>query len=128
MQPELVYSVQGTQYNIAGQDVKLNLNYVNVSLIFQYMFDNGLGLQSGPQLGFLASAKASVNYNDTDVKDDFESIDLGIALGANYINPASNFGVDIRYNLGLSNINDGVANYYNRGLHAGVFYLLKHKS
>ena len=128
LQPELVYSVQGTQYTIAGQDVKLNLNYINVPLIFQYMFDNGFRLQAGPQLGFLASAKAAVNDNDTDVKDDFESIDLGIALGASYVNPASNFGVDIRYNLGLSNINDGAANYYNRGLQAGVFYLFKHKS
>jgi Outer membrane protein beta-barrel domain len=128
LQPELVYSVQGAQYSVAGQEVKLNLNYVNVPLLFQYMFDNGFRLQAGPQLGFLASAKSEVNDNDTDVKDDFESIDLGLALGASYVNPASNFGVDIRYNLGLSNINDGATNYYNRGLQAGVFYLFKHKS
>lgn len=129
LQPELVYSVQGTKYSVAGQEVNLNLNYVNVPLLFQYMFDNGFRLQAGPQLGFLASAKSEVNNNDTDVKDDFESIDLGIGLGASYVNPASNFGIDLRYNIGLSNINDGGnTNYYNRGLQAGVFYLFNHKS
>lgn len=129
LQPELVYSVQGTKYSVAGQEVNLNLNYVNVPLLFQYMFDNGFRLQAGPQLGFLASAKSEVNDNDTDVKDDFESIDLGIGIGASYVNPASNFGIDLRYNIGLSNINDGGnTNYYNRGLQAGVFYLFNHKS
>lgn len=129
LQPELVYSVQGAQYTVAGTDVKLNLNYVNVPLLFQYMFDNGFRLQAGPQLGILASAKSKVNDNDTDVKDDFEPIDLGLAIGASYVNPSSNFGVDIRYNAGLSNINkNGNVDSFNRGLQAGVFYLFKHKS
>lgn len=126
-QPELVYSVQGTQYEALGQDVSLNLNYINVPLLFQYMFDNGFRLQAGPQLGFLASAKSEVNDNDTDVSDDFESIDLGLALGVSYINPVSDFGVDVRYNLGLSNINEnGNGEYFNRGVQIGVFYLFNH--
>lgn len=129
LQPELVYSVQGAKYTVAGTEVRLNLNYVNVPLLFQYMFDNGFRLQAGPQLGILASAKSEVNNNDTDVKDDFEPIDLGLAIGASYVNPESNFGVDIRYNAGLSNINkNGNVNSFNRGLQAGVFYLFNHKS
>lgn len=124
LQPELVYSVQGAQ---SGQDVKVNLNYINVPVMFQYMFDNGFRLQAGPQLGFLASAKSKVNNNQIDVKDDFEGMDLGLGLGASYVNPATNFGVDLRYNIGLSNINKaGSTNYYNRGLQAGVFYLFDH--
>ncbi|MDN3688983.1 porin family protein [Cyclobacterium jeungdonense] len=127
LQPELVYSVQGAQNGVAGQDVELDLNYVNVPLLFQYMFDNGFRLQAGPQLGFLASAKSGVNDNKTDVTDNFESMDLGLGVGASYVNPATNFGVDVRYNMGLSNINKtGNANYYNRGFQAGVFYLFKH--
>jgi len=38
-------------------DTKYNLNYVNVPVLFQYMFDNGFRLQAGPQVGFLVSAK-----------------------------------------------------------------------
>jgi Outer membrane protein beta-barrel domain len=129
LQPELVYSVQGTQYTVAGENVKLNLNYVNVPLLLQYMFDNGFRLQAGPQLGILASAKSEVNNTNADVKDDFENIDLGLSVGASYVNPKSNFGIDIRYNHGLSNINkSGTTDYFNRGLQAGVFYLFKHKS
>ncbi|GCC51929.1 PorT family protein [Chryseotalea sanaruensis] len=127
LQPELVYSVQGAQSTIAGQEVKLNLNYINVPLLFQYMFDNGFRLQAGPQLGFLASAKSEVNDDDTDVKDDFEGVDLGLGLGVSYINPVSDFGVDVRYNLGLSNVNkNGTTDYFNRGVQVGVFYLFNH--
>lgn len=127
LQPELVYSMQGAKYDVAGQDVNVNLNYVNVPVLLQYMFDNGFRLQAGPQLGILASAKSNMNDNRVDVKDDFENIDLGLGIGASYVNPATNFGVDIRYNLGLSNINkNGSTNYYNRGLQAGVFYLFNH--
>lgn len=129
LQPELVYSVQGAQYTVAGEEVNLNLNYLNVPLLFQYMFDNGFRLQAGPQLGFLASAKSEVNNNDTDVKDNFEKIDVGLGLGASYVNPISNFGVDVRYNAGLTNINKiGSVESFNRGFQVGVFYLFKHKS
>ncbi|MEO5602320.1 MAG: porin family protein [Cyclobacteriaceae bacterium] len=129
LQPEIIYSVQGASYNMSGTDVRLNLNYINVPLLFQYMFDNGFRLQAGPQLGLLASAKSQVNNNKTDVKANFETIDLGLAIGASYVNPSSNFGFDIRYNLGLSNINaNSNVNSFNRGLQAGVFYLFKHKS
>lgn len=125
LQPELVYSAQGAKYPVAGEDVSLNLNYVNVPVLFQYMFDNGFRIQAGPQLGILASAKSELN--NADLKDDFENIDLGLGLGASYINPETNFGIDLRYNLGLSNINKiGNTNYYNRGIQAGVFYLFKH--
>lgn len=129
LQPELVYSVQGAQYTVSGEEVNLNLNYLNVPLLFQYMFDNGFRLQAGPQLGFLVSAKTEINDTDTDVKDNFEKMDIGLGLGASYVNPISNFGVDVRYNIGLTNINDNTgAESFNRGFQVGVFYLFKHKS
>lgn len=129
LQPELVYSVQGASYTVAGEDVNLNLNYLNVPLMFQYMFDNGFRLQAGPQLGFLMSAKAEVDNNDTDVKDSFEKMDVGLGLGASYVNPTSNFGVDLRYNAGLTNINENSnEEAFNRGFQLGIFYLFNHKS
>lgn len=125
LQPELTYSVQGGQSTIVGADVKLNLNYINVPVLLQYMFDNGFRIQAGPQLGLLVSAK--MNNSETDVKDNFENFDLGIGVGVSYINPASSLGFDARYNVGLSNINvTSNDNAYNRGLQVGVFYLFKH--
>jgi hypothetical protein len=124
-QPELVFSTQGTKNDNANS--KLNLNYLNVPLLFQYMFDNGFRLQAGPQIGFLLNAKSEVNNSSTDVKSDFKNIDLAASLGASYVHPPTGFGVDVRYNFGLSKINEtGSANLSNRGLQFGVFYLFNY--
>lgn len=129
LQPELVYSVQGAKYSIAGTEAKLNLNYINVPLLFQYMFDNSFRLQAGPQLGLLVSAKNEIGNTKTDVKSDFEKIDLGLSVGVSYVNPASNLGVDLRYNPGFTNINKtSTNNAFNNGFQAGIFYLFNHKS
>jgi hypothetical protein len=121
LQPELIFSMQGAEFGNA----KLNLNYVNVPLLFQYMFDNGFRIQAGPQVGFLLSAK----LEDEDVKDLFKTIDFGAAVGASYVHTPSGFGVDLRYNIGLSNINDGgPGDTQNKGIQFGVFYLFGHKS
>lgn len=122
LQPELVYSMQGAKTENDGDDWSVNLNYVNIPLMFQYMFDNGFRIQAGPQLGFLASAKNKADGNSVDVKDGYNSIEFGIPFGVGYISP-SGFGVDARYNLGLSNINeDNDSKAYNRGIQVGVFY------
>ena len=123
LQPELVYSMQGARTeNDADEEVGVNLNYVNIPLMFQYMFDNGFRIQAGPQLGFLASAKAKSNGRSADIKDGYNTIEFGIPFGVGYISN-SGFGVDARYNLGISNIHEGNDNKaHNRGLQIGVFY------
>lgn len=122
LQPELVFSRQGAKY---GNDLTLDLNYFNMPLLFQYMFDNGFRLQAGPQVGLLVGARA----DGVDVKNNYRGGDIGVTIGASYVNPLSGFGVDGRYNHGLSNINDSDANAaYNRGFQLGVFYLFKHRS
>jgi len=76
-------------------------------------------------VGILVSAK----NEDEDIKDNLKSVDFGIGLGASYVHPPSGFGIDARYNHGLSNINDNDDfKSYNRGFQVGVFYLFKHKS
>ncbi len=129
IQPELIYSTQGAQYSNGSTPAKLNLNYVNVPLLFQYMFDNGFRLMAGPQVGFLVSAKTEIDNTKTDVKDNLKKIELAFGVGASYVHPPSGFGVDARYNFGLNNINEmGTVNSYNRGLQVGVFYLFRHRS
>lgn len=127
-QPELVYSAQGAKFTTAGIETKLNLDYINVPMLIQYMFDNGFRLQAGPQIGFLISAKAKVGDTKIDVKDNLKKVDFGLGAGLGYVDPKSGFGIDARYNLGLSNINDNNSiKSYNRGLQIGVFYLFNHK-
>ncbi|WP_375579829.1 porin family protein [Marivirga tractuosa] len=127
-QPEVVFSTQGAKISNNGVESQLNLNYLNIPVSLQYMFDNGFRLFAGPQLGFLVGAKSYSNDDEFDRTDDFSGIDLGAVFGVSYINPDSNFGIDARYNLGLSNINENNGeSSYNRGLQLGLFYLFKHK-
>jgi hypothetical protein len=93
------------------------------------MFDNGFRLQAGPQLGFLTSAKSKNNNNITDNKNDLNPIDFGVSIGASYVFPPTGFGIDARYNLGLSNINkNGTVNSTNRGIQLGIFYIFGYNS
>jgi len=128
LQPEIVYSVQGTKFNTAGVTTKINLGYINVPLMFQYMFDNGFRLQAGPQIGFLASAKSKTNNTSVDVKSSFKKVDVALGAGIGYVEPSSGLGIDVRYNLGLSDISESTAvKSTNRGFQVGLFYLFQHK-
>ena len=119
-QPELVYSMQGAK---SGDD-KFKTGYINSPLLAQYMTLNGFRLQTGPQVGFLISAKSESGDAELDVKDQFETIDFSWAFGAGYLFPgASGLGIDVRYNLGLSNISDGdLYEIINRVFQVGLFY------
>lgn len=132
LQPEVYYSAQGAKFTAAtGAETKLNLNYINVPVLVQYMFDNGFRLQAGPQVGFLVSAKSSTNNTKSDIKSSFKGVDFGLGAGIGYVHPPSGFGIDLRYNLGLSDITENTAlntsKSTNRGGQLGVFYLIKHK-
>jgi hypothetical protein len=124
LQPELVYSSQGARYtDEIGDTYYYHLNYVNVPVLFQYMFDNGLRLQAGPQLGILVSAKSILGTSSVDLNDT-KPVDVSMSFGASYIAPSTGFGMDFRYNLGLSNINkDSGPVSTNRGFQLGVFYI-----
>jgi|APLow6443716910_1056828.scaffolds.fasta_scaffold140742_1 hypothetical protein len=116
IQPELVYSTQGAK----SGDANYELGYINVPVLIQYMFDNGFRLQAGPQVGFLVSA---------DNKDELNPIEFGVSFGASYVVPSTGFGIDARYNLGLSNINkESDVKSTNRGIQLGIFYIFGHNS
>lgn len=128
VQPELLYSAQGAKYNTGIGDINLKLEYANIPFMFLYMFDNGFRIEAGPQVGFLTNAKSELNGVSLDVKDDIKKIDLAIGVGIGYINPPTGFGFDVRYNYGISNINEnGSVNSYNRGFQLGLLYQFEHK-
>lgn len=125
LQPEIMYSTQGTKYQ-SGE--KLLLNYINVPVLLQYNFDDGFRLQGGPQVGFLTEAKRKIGDVEFDAVNDYKTIDFSIPLGFSYLG-YSGFGVDTRYNIGVSNIRD-VSNSYkirNSVIQLGIFYLFDHK-
>lgn len=125
VQPEVVFSSQGAKYTISDGEHNLALNYVNIPVQLQYMFDNGFRLQTGPQVGFLVDAKDKLNGVETGffTSDDFKKVDFAWSFGLGYLT-YSGFGIDGRYNLGISNINDfGTATVRNSVFQIGLFYM-----
>src|SRR5688500_11284231 len=74
VKPELVYSLQGAKGE-DDSDEKLNLSYINIPVLAKYNIAEGFFAETGPQIGFLVSAKAKDGDDDTDVKDAFKSTD-----------------------------------------------------
>jgi hypothetical protein len=64
LQPELLFSSQGSNYD--GDRIS-KLNYVNLPVLVQYIFNNGFRLETGPQVGLLASTKTDVGNRETDI-------------------------------------------------------------
>ena len=107
VQPELIYSAQGSTTSDLGVDITAAVDYLNVPVMAKYYVAEGFSLEAGPQIGFLMSAKMKAesggDSEEIDVKDDLKSIDFGINFGAGYkLENGLNFSA--RYNLGLSNI------------------------
>ncbi len=134
-----------TQYGITvttsgSEDIKML--YLNVPIMFKYYANENISLDFGPQLGFLMSAKYDYDYKvkavddtgsvlyensdsekDADIKDEFNSTDFGLNIGATY-KMESGFFINARYYLGLSNIgkDTGDATIKNTAIKFGVGY------
>ncbi len=127
VQPELTFSGQGYKREGTGNnaDQFVALNYINLPVLLQYMTKSGFRIETGPQVGALVSADYKEGAIDANIKSDYKTLDVSWAFGLGYITP-SGFGVDARYNLGLSNIRENTAEkYMNRVFQAGVFYQFK---
>ena len=125
LQPEVVYSGQGFKVDDQGISGTFNANYLNVPVLFKYNNPTGFFLQTGPQIGFLMSAKVKSGGQTEDEKDLFNSTDFSWAFGLGYLVKSVNVGIDARYNLGLSNIakDSGDEKVKNSVFQVGLFYL-----
>ena len=92
----LLYSMQGSA--IKDVDEKYKMDYLNIPVLFNYYIVPGLAVKAGIQPGFLMRAK----FDDADIKDYMKKFDLSIPMGLSY--EISDFVIDARYNLGVSNI------------------------
>lgn len=110
VQPELLYSAQGTDSNLGD----FRLDYINVPVLAKFMVAGGLSVEAGPQIGFLTSAK----LEGENIKEFVKSNDLTGLLGLGY-KLGDNLNFAARYNFGLSNIADNL----DADLKNGVFQL-----
>ena len=109
-----LFSMQGagskdTDYT---KDASTTFTYLNIPILANYYIIPGLTVKAGIQPGFMLSAKHKasekingswVDYDDSST-DGFKKLDISIPLGLSY--EFSDFVIDARYNLGVSNILD----------------------
>lgn len=97
VQPELLYSSQGTKWDFGTADNNLKLDYINLPILGKYHIIEGLSAEAGPLVGFLIASNA-------DDDDRFKKLDVAFAIGASYrLN--ENIFFSLRYNKGIANIN-----------------------
>ena len=108
-------SMQGAKFDARSdvKDMKTTLTYLNIPVLANVYVAPGFAIKAGVQPGFLLSRKTTgeesigngkwESYEITGT-DGMKKFDLSIPLGLSY--EFSDFVIDARYNLGLSNIND----------------------
>ena len=70
------------------------MNYLLASVMAKYTFSSGLSLETGPQLGFLLSAKEKYDGDTDNIKDAFKGTSFFWNFGLGYQLPAKNWGVN----------------------------------
>lgn len=129
VQPELLYSALGAKVEeseeIFGEtftyESKLKLDYIAIPIMAKYYIIDGLSVELGPQFGILVSAKSETEISgggesesdEEDLKDFYNTLDLGAGIGASYRLPMGVF-FSARYVLGFSNINKDSDDFKNQ--------------
>ncbi|MFO7446171.1 MAG: porin family protein [Ignavibacteriaceae bacterium] len=118
LQPELLYSMKGATGEAFGADATVSLNYIEIPVLVKFLIPIAGGSSvtpavfAGPAIGFNVSANSELEIaNQTieeDIKDNVQSLDLGLALGASIDFPVgmNTLGFDVRYTLGLTSWSD----------------------
>lgn len=101
IQPELLYSQQGTKFD-AGE---IDLTYVNVPVIFKYYLIQGLNIQAGPQFGFMVDDNLGEVFHEIGENIENNDFETSGVVGLGYDLPMG-LRVSARYNFGLTEIND----------------------
>ncbi|MEQ8362911.1 MAG: porin family protein [Cyclobacteriaceae bacterium] len=106
IQPEILFSKQGSEFSIDTDKYEANFDYINIPVLVKLYLVAGLNIQAGPQFGFLTTSEIKTTIGSIsstqDVKDQLDKkSDVSLAVGAGWDLP---FGLtlDARYNFGVS--------------------------
>lgn len=138
VQPEVYYSMKGAKqsdsFEGVSYDAEFKFDYVEIPLLLKFLIPmKGSNIKpaifAGPSLAFNSSAKLKVEAGGTTTEEDVENIkstDLGLVFGAGIGFPVGKgeLGVDVRYILGLSSIDDSAeeADVKNGVINFNLYY------
>jgi len=120
IQPEAYYTMKGAtdEQTFAGEtaELTLSLDYIEIPILFKVLIpiENSPIRPSvfvGPYVGFNSTAKAKLEYMGQSEEDDIEDVkstEFGLVFGAGLGFPVgqNELGVDFRYELGLTTLDD----------------------
>ena len=109
--PEVLFAQKGAKGDIAGGTFSLNLNQIQVPVLFKANFSSG-GVRpfvtAGPAFGFKASTKAKLegvsateDFED-DSGDDIETVEYSLVFGGGV--KFGHASIEARYDLGLNDL------------------------
>lgn len=119
IQPEINYTGKGTKLELAGRNLDVDLNYIEIPVLAKYSFGIAY-VNAGPSIGLMTDKKSAFIQNYGSEPKRFE---FGVQMGAGVAFPVGigKLVVDGRYALGLSEISK-TANIKNRGIVASLGY------
>ena len=119
LQPELMYSSQGSKYESLVStvaDINNELGYISIPAILKIDLGKTFSLELGPQASFLLSSKDNVNLNDAN------TFDFSV-VGGLCVNVTKSIFVQARYGLGLTEISENAdAKNSVVQVSAGIFF------
>jgi hypothetical protein len=118
IQPEVLYAMKGYKYDYtslitpyAKTTNSVKLSYIEIPVLGKVLLRGNEKFKpnfyAGPAFGFLMSAK----NQDTDIKSDLKSMDIGLIGGAGAEIPmgSGKLTFDVRYEVGLTKIDNTAA-------------------
>ncbi len=109
VQPEVLYSTQGTEDEGANFKDEYRLDYIQLPVIAKFYLIDGLALEAGPSFNFLVNEEYNFESSLLDVRDNSEyasTFEFGGALGLSYkLN--NGFFLNGRYTQGFTDVFDG---------------------
>ena len=108
IRPEFLYSQQGMTWRDGDAKIKRYNDYFGIPMLMQYSPNEKTAILFGPGIGILLKA-VEVNeypgyYNEVDVMDEYNKVDIGLNLGFDYYFN-THFSIGIRYYMGIMNAN-----------------------
>ena len=116
IQPEAYYSMKGATYSISGANLTVSLDYIEIPVLLKLIIPvEGSNIKpsifAGPAIGFNTTHKMKVEYSGQTLEEDIQdtkSTDFSLAFGGGigFMVGKNELGVDVRYILGLSTIDN----------------------
>ncbi|UZR92464.1 porin family protein [Chondrinema litorale] len=122
IQPEMMFSQKGSKARKNEPYFNWQLNYIDMPLMVNYIFNDNLDFQAGLGFNYLLSAKFDSGYGFVNRTEAFNKIDFAGNIGVEY-HFTELISANIRLTTSLANSGKNES-YYNRTLNFTVRYHL----